>query len=460
MFTPEWYLALACQGCVALAAVLVAVTVARIPLSTALLGALFFNSIPVMRAPGFRTELFIHDLVLPLMLLLLAVRFARMPRGGLFLIATLAIFLWPLIGVLIGLSYRAGGYSWVAFIYRRFGLLLFLLVGAAALPKLRVRDLFDTYVLVWIGMAIVGLFQYFGFINVDFSLADVSGESIIESGTAQRGFLGLRRNATGIISAVMLAYCLAHFLLARDIGLVRAVIYALAVPLSVAVLLFCGSRTGLAAALGGIGYLGLAMLPRVRHLRPGRAVVLGTLVAASVLYVVAPAFTTVRERLEEVRRGAGALGGRLEVHMKILEYSVDHAEAAVIGMGFGSAVFKERLSVRLSHAHSEYFEVLWCSGWPGLILYLALIYRLFTGIKPRPGPELDVLSIATRAMFVVGLVAGLAVGNLLFSSPSLLAYRTCMLLFYGAAYRRGRERAAEARAARTLAGPSYEPAVS
>jgi hypothetical protein len=452
VFTQQWYLALLGQGCIALAALFVAVTVLRIPARTALLGALFLNSIPVTTAPGFRTELFIHDLIMPILLLMVVIRFARMPRG-IFGIALVAIFLWPLVGVLLGLTYRAGGYSWITFLYRRFGLLVFLLAGAAAFRDLRVRDLFDTYVLVWIGMAVVGLAQYFGLINVDFVLTDIEGESIVESAAAQRGFLGLHRNTTGILSALMLAYCVTHLVLARRVGSARTIAYASAIPLTVGVLLFSGSRTGALASLAGVGYVCLAALPHVRQVRAGRVVVLGIIAAAAVLYVVTPALTTVRTRLD-IQGGAGALATRTEIQKKVLEYTVKHAEAGLAGMGFGTGPFRVHLGTSLSHAHSEYMQVLWCSGWPGLILYLLFVYRVFSGMKPRHGAEPDVSAIATRGMFVAGLVAGLTVGNLLVSAPYLYTYGMCMLLVYGAAYRRGRRRAAEARAAPILATPA------
>ena len=325
---------------------------------------------------------------------------------------------------------------------------------------MKVRDLIDMFAILWIGKAIVGLMQYFGLINVDFVLTDVvGGESIVEGGKAQRGFLGLRRGTVGIFSSAILAYCVAQLLLGRRLGAVRVTLYTLAISLSAVVVLFSGSRTGAIACLSGVTYVSLVAFRYLRHVRAGRLVVFGTLGAAVAVYLVAPAATVVQERLE-MRAGIGASHVRLEAQKKVFEHAVTHAEAGLLGMGRDSGQFRLFLGTPLYHPHSEYLEILWTSGFTGLLLYLLLLHRVYFGMKPEQRGSPDALCIGVRGMFVAGLVSGLAVGNLLGVSMSLATYGTFVLFLYGLLYGHCKRRDVRLRAAQPHSVSAAMQAVS
>jgi|GEM_PF-6718386 len=443
MYTHAWQNAVILQSLIAIGAVLIAVSVLRVRFGRALLAALLFNTLPVMKAPGFQSPVFVHDLLLPILVIVLLLRFSRVSHG-LLALALMTVFLWPIIGVLVTVTQGATGHGYLTYLYRRLDLVLFLAVGTTVVAPKMTNDVLDTFMIVWIGMAAVGLAQYFGVVDVDFVIKDpgsAAGDSILTDSAAQRGFMGLNRGAVGVWCSAVSAYCVAHLLLDRRPGSARVIIYTVATALTATVVLFSGSRTGAVACLAGVGYVAVVSLRHMRDLRTGRLMVFGTMAAAGAIYLIGPALSVVGKRLD-VQSAQGSLSSRLATQAKVIKYAFTHPEAALFGNGHDTFQFRTALNTRLTHPHSEYIETLWSAGLPGLALYLVLLITLYRGIRPS-GVGPDVLSIGSRGMFFAGCVAGLAVGNLTVTSPRLATYGITMVFVYGMLFAARRRSASE-----------------
>ena len=237
----------------------------------------------------------------------------------------------------------------------------------------------------------------------------------------------------------MMAYCSTHLFLDRRLGGAKFTIYVLAAVLSAVVILFSGSRTGAVACAAGMGYVGLKALRLIRHARIGRITVFAAIGGGIALYFLVPALVTVSERME-TGIGGDSFQARVRSQTETVKYVLSHAQASLIGMGHDPAKFHARVGL-LSHTHSEYVQVLWNSGVPGLLLYLLFMYRLYVGLRSRAGPQPDVMGIAAQAMLFVGLVVGLTIGNLMITGDRLAAYGMMTMFVFGHVY--GRSRAKE-----------------
>lgn len=434
MFSSEWRLALECQAIIAVVAVITATRMLRIPFRTALLAGLLFNSIPITRVPGYATPLFVHDCVVPLVAVLMLL--GRPTRvGGIFWLAAIALFLWPAIGALVGVASGTQTSAWITFLYRRFGFWVFFGVGVGMIPRrLRAQDFLDTCMVIWIGTATLGMLQFLGLIDVDFLASDdaLRGVSIAESTAAQKGFMGLNRGAVGVWGSAVIAYCASRLMLASRLGFARSAVYTTAVTLTAVVVLFSGSRTGAVACAAAGGYVGLKVVSQLRRARLARLVLFGAVGAIAGQQLLAPGLTAVSQRVGTLKSFGTlqALQSRLEVQGDTIRQVLRDGRSALLGMGADMALFK-RLVGKLSHPHSEYILALWQTGVPGLLLYLLFLALLFSRMHARSRDDPDGVYLAGETMLVAGMVAGLAVGNILTVAGRLAPFGMTMLFVFG-----------------------------
>ncbi len=441
MFSPEWKLALAIYLLTCPLAYIFATKVLHVPKQAALLAVLLFNAIPIANPPGAKTNLFIHDLVLPAVLFLVVTRADPRLKKFAFL-PIIAIFVYPALSTLVGaLLNDFERNAWMVFIFRRLAAVTFLLAGLFGVWRwASARGFFDTCVVIWIVLAICGILQANQLIDVDFraDTLDIGKVSILESKTAQRGFMGLNRGAVGLWGGCVLNYCLASCVLSMNFRTIRVLTYAVAVMLSLVVIFYAGSRTGMLACFVGTVY----SLSRMIHLKApvnaGRTMLLTFVGAVAVALFMVPAAEVILSRFEE-RGGVSSRSfqGRLVVQRKTVQHAFTDGRAAAIGMGGGFLELfpktmrrigrgKDRF-VEAKHPHSEYLEVLWEAGILGLVLYLVMIYRFWKVIAYSSNS----LSFVASGMFIVGVVAGLAVGNFMVTTDRLATYSCTFLFFYG-----------------------------
>ncbi len=436
MGTPQWALALTFQIAIAVIGVVVAVLVLHVRFRTAVLAALLFNSIQIAEPPGFETSLFIHDFLLPFLLIYLLFHLSKTDNKFV-LFAAFAIFLLYLPGTLLGSWLNLGvKYGWVTFLYRRFGSLVFLLLGVTGILRgVRANEFLETCVVLWIGMATVGLMQFLGFVEVDYLVRDDTflGATIMQSTAAQKGFLGLNRGAVGLWGATISTYCVAILVLDSNLGVRRFVIYTLAASLSYAVILFSGSRTGLLASVGALVFLGLRAMLMLKYVKAIRVVAFGILGISLLFFLVAPGAKVVLDRLEGVSTlQPGLVQDRVRTQLNTIRFVVTNPRAATMGMGGGAGHIQFKASVEgLSQPHNEYLQVLWESGILGLVFYLLLLWKLYFGMKPATPGYRSVLGIAVQSAFVAGMIAALAIGNFMITDARLATYGMVMLFIYG-----------------------------
>ncbi|MCK4624954.1 MAG: O-antigen ligase family protein [Phycisphaerae bacterium] len=436
MGTPQWASALIFQIGIAVIGVIVAVLVLRVRFHTAALAALLFNSITIAKPPGFETPLFIHDFLLPILLIYLLFRLSKTDNKFV-LFAAFAIFLLHLPGTVLGSWLNIGvKYGWVSFLYRRLGSLVFLLLGVTGiLRRVRANEFLETCVVLWIGMAAVGLMQFLGFVEVNYLVRDDTflGATIMQSTAAQKGFLGLNRGAVGLWGATISTYCVAILVLDSNLGVRRFVIYTLAASLSYAVILFSGSRTGLLASAGAIVFLGLRAMLMLKYVKAIRVVAFGILGISLLFFLVMPGARVVLGRLEGISTFQPELvQNRVRTQLNTIRFVVTNLRAATMGMGGGAGYIQFKASVGgLSQPHNEYLQILWESGIVGLVLYLFLLWKLYFGMKPATPGCRSVLGIAAQSAFVSGMIAALAVGNFMITDARLATYGMVMLFIYG-----------------------------
>ncbi|MCH7720601.1 MAG: PAS domain S-box protein [Planctomycetes bacterium] len=273
-----------------------------------------------------------------------------------------------------------------------------------------------------------------GLIDVDFLARDdaLRGATIAESTAAQRGFMGLNRGAVGVWGSAVIAYCASRLMLASRLGIARSVVYTMAVTLTAVVVLFSGSRTGTVACAAAGGYVGLKVVSQLRRARLARLILFGAVGAIAGQQLLAPGLTMVSQRVGTLKSFGTlqSLQSRLEVQGDTIRQVLRDGRSALLGMGADMALFK-RLVGKLSHPHSEYILALWQTGVPGLLLYLLFLALLFSRMHARSRDDPDAIYLAGEAMLVAGMVAGLAVGNILTVAGRLAPFGMTMLFVFG-----------------------------
>jgi O-antigen ligase len=438
------------QLAIAVLAITIATRFLGASLPSALLAAFLFNAVPLPSvSQGVQTPLFVHDLFVPFLLFVALVR-GRFPRDRVLWVAAWAAVLWPAVGTVATALARGGVSEWLAFLFRRLGFVLFFATGLAGLPGVRVRAFMDTCVLVWIGMATMGILQYAGLTNTDiaYSGADVAlPQSLLETAEAMRGFMGLNRGAVGVWGSAVAAYSVSMLALAGEGSLRYRTVYWCGTGLSLAVIAGSGSRTGAVAVAGGLGFVAVRLVMSPLRRRALRVLGLAGIGLAGVIFVadVLDADTVVR------RFGAGRATlesgeQRAAVQGAAVSYVFSDPMATLVGMGQSTQQFSDLVGSRfsLAHTHSEYVEILWQAGLPGLALYCLLVFGIYTRMRTPRDPAAFPLALAGQAMLVSGAVSGFAVGSFFISSSRLATYSLLIAFVYGCVIRERREWAQQA----------------
>ncbi len=426
-----YLLALLLQLGIAVLAVLLACLVLRIPFATALLGVALCNALPLPSIFAFNTPIFLHDLLIPVLIVFLLVRRGR-PIPWVYWFGVAAVFLWPLIGTCLLAATGAQENEWIVFIVRRFNFIILFLAGIRGIfPELKARDLLDVVTLIWIGMAIVGLLQAAGLVNVDVLGMNLDDEM---TNLSMRGFLGLNRGAVGTWGAMVAAYAGAALLASPTLHTLQRWLYYTAICLTLLVIFFTGSRTGLVAVALSLCYiLARALLAPGLRARIGR--VMPLVMAFVILVLIVSSFTNIVNRFMPSEWTLDESGAdRVSVQQETLQYVLSDPRALMVGMGTSTSQFVTLVGQRdtnLTHPHSEYFETLWESGLPGLILYLAFIGILFSRMRLIRGAPTLTIALAGQGILVAGLVTGVAVGNIMITSFRLAPFSLLMAFVYG-----------------------------
>jgi hypothetical protein len=438
VYTPELILALQCQAAVIGLTMLIGTFVLRVPWQATVWAGLLFNSLPITAPPGYDTPIFIHDCLVPVLAFITLIGCGWTKDRVIWLVVAAAL-VWPMTGSLAAFGLGDDSNQWIAFAARRIGFVIFFVVGISGLlPTVRAGQFLDCCALAWILMLVPALLQYFGLIDTDIHpLEDVElrGASIWESAAAQRGFLGLNRGAVGVWGSAIASYCLVNFFLHQQPGRARWILYIVGTVFSYVVILFSGTRTGLLAAVGGALFVCVRLFFVRSQVRTRRIVAFGCLAAVAGIYLLGPVVAQIAERFSVESAALGTGQSRLGVQAQTLHYMMQDARASLIGMGPSPIQFYDRVGQNaqdsLQHPHSEFVEVLWQSGVPGLLLYLTMLGAIFCGIAVPRALPFHLESLAGQSMLVAGMISGLAVGNIMITSPRLATFGLLMAFVYG-----------------------------
>jgi hypothetical protein len=439
VYSNEWWLALVALLIIGLGTIAGARRVFKVPYSAAILAVGLTIPLPLMRVPGFETPIIVQDLVAISLAIGLLFRPVWRKEPTLALVA-IAVLGWPFVSTVVGVFGSADpGLGWVVHIYRR--VLIVVLFAAAVWGVYRrvyAIDFLDSVVISWIGMAAVGTLQYLGLFSVDiYGTApwQQGAISVMESTQAQRGFLGLNRGAVGVWGSGIAAYSLARLFTRRQLTAGPLVIYSTAITLSLVVILFSGSRTGLLALaiascyVLGVGQIGASKLGLVRM----GVVLLSGLLAAYLLVI--PGSTVVGSRLTGLAdlSTVESVTARADIQRATIRRVGSDAGSLLWGHGPDPREFRARVDERFGHPHSEYVQILWESGLVGLLLYLSLITVLF-GRSNSVRNDYS-FALGTRAILIAGLVTGTGVGFLMITGERLAPYGMMLFFAYGLVFR-------------------------
>lgn len=438
MYTPELILALECQAAVLVLTTLLGTFVLRVPWLAALWAGLLFNSLPITSPPGYDSPMFLHDFAVPV-LAVLTLLSGAWTRDKLIWLVVVTALVWPMTGSLVAVSLGEDDNQWLAFAVRRSGFIIFFVVGLSGLfPRIRAVQFLDCCVLAWVLMLVPAMLQYFGFIDTDIhplEEVELRGVSIWESAAAQRGFLGLNRGAVGVWGSAIASYCLVNFFLNQRPGLARWILYIVGAIFSYVVILFSGTRTGLLAAVGSALFVGLRLLLVRNQVRTPRLVAFGGVAALAGVFLLGPVVVRIAERFSVESAALGTGQSRVGVQAQTLSYLVQDVRGSMLGLGPSSVQFYDRVGQKtedlLQHPHSEFVQVLWQGGFPGLLLYLVMLGAIYFSIAvPRTSP-FHRHSLAGQSMLVAGMISGLAVGNIMITTARLATFGLLMAFVYG-----------------------------
>lgn len=430
MNTAEWVLALELHVLIGIAGTIFATVFLRIPLRTVLFAGLLCNSIPLARPPGFQTPMYACDMLVPFLAIVALMRFGRV-KSRLALVATVTLLAWPVfstfLNVLLGIDY----FTWVTFLYRRFGCLAFFLVGAsAAHSEDKTREFLDACAVFWLGLTAAGIGQYMGLFSVDF-VADAGSRNLVitESFKAQRGFMGLVRGSVGIWGATFATFCVSQMFLSQRPGILRLTLYGATVAMTYTVVLFSGSRTGALACLAGLGFICFHVALRIKRVALVRILVFALAAGGLLAYLLSPALHVIGERFRQAQSVGvvSAAAGRFETQLEAIRILTQDPRAGAIGLGGGLTNFKFLVG-GLSHPHNEIIQVAWETGLPGAVIYGVFLILIFVGVRTRNHESVDALGIAGQGFLIAGTVCGLSVGYIMITSTRLATFG--MLMFY------------------------------
>ncbi len=438
MYTPELILALQCQAAVLLLTVLIGTLVLRVPWEAALWAGLLFNSLPVTSPPGYDSPLFIHDLLIPVLAVSTLVGRAWTRDRLVWLVIATAL-VWPMTGSLLALGLGEDSNHWIVLGARRVGFILFFVVGLSRIfPGVRAAHFLDCCVLAWVLMLVPAMLQYFGFIDTDIhplEEVELRGVSIWESAAAQRGFLGLNRGAVGVWGSAVASYCLVNFFLNRRPSRARWILYIVGAVFSYVVILFSGTRTGLLAAVGSGLFICVKLFFVRNQVGTPRIVAFGSVAALAGIYLLGPVVTRIAERFSVESATMGTGQSRVGVQSQTIGYVIGDLRASLVGMGPSPSLFYDKVGFKtedlLQHPHSEFVEVLWQGGFPGLLLYLLMLGAIYCAIGVSRASPFYLYSLAGQSMLVAGMVSGIAVGNIMITTPRLATFGLLMAFVYG-----------------------------
>jgi hypothetical protein len=433
--TGQYLLFVAAQGAVATAGALAARWWFGASLATALSAALLFNAVPLPIIPGLKTSLFVHDLAVPCIALRWLVSGKR-SRDPLLWLAATAALIWPVIGTTLNWIHVDSITEGLEFLYRRLGFVVLFGAGVAGVyGRVNLRSFLNTCVAIWLGMCVMGYAQYAGLVDTDI-WASVEDEfrqmSIAESVAAARGFMGLNRGAVGVWGSAVCAYCVGSLAFVERLTGRYYVLYYAGAMGSASVVFLSGSRTGVIAVIGAAALVAVrtvAFRPRALIARFGVLGIVAVAVAAVAMARVDLTKIAARYAFESSTLETGEY--RAGVQRDAIAFILDHPRALLVGMGQSTEQFVTLVGDphHLAHTHSEYIEVMWQAGLPGLSLYLGFLWLLYRRLGIRRSAD----GLSVQAMLVAGLVCGLAVGNVFISSARLASFGLLTACVYGSA---------------------------
>lgn len=435
MYTAQWYLALEFQIVITVIAFILGKIVFKVSWHGMLIAGLLCFSVPVATPPGFETFLLPADFALPILFILAIVTPKASDRRLVWAFAV-ALLLWPIFGTLLHAATTAIGKGWITFLYRRLLLVCLFYLGATGrFKKAKGIDIVHGVMIIWTGMAIIGVFQGFGLVDVDFAVRTAGwmdrGSILETTATAQRGFLGLDRGAVGTYGAGMIAIAASLFFFEPKLSKFELILYFSCIVLSGLVIFLSGSRTGLLAAGGGLAYVTFVSLKSLGRARIARVVAAAVFVMPIVIYKFADVLSVSLEtRVSSEGLVAESLEGRLGRQFNTLNHAVFNFRGAVFGFGGASLGYTESV-LGLSKPHNEYMQHLQEGGWIGLFSYLFLMLIIFRRLSPRVGPDLAVYGVVGRAALLSGMICGLSTAFLTFTSENRIIYAMVIAFILG-----------------------------
>lgn len=311
------------------------------------------------------------------------------------------------------------------YIYRRIALFVLILLANKFGGLISVRNLFNSAAVFWLLISCVGLLHYSGTLLLPSYIEEVDDSnvqgSVFDNYHLVRGFLSFNRGALGLYGATFIVFSFGS-LMTKNVDRHKVfyyTVYILVIITSILNIIFSGTRTGVFVSAFVLVFLYVKVSLVSKKLNLATLVMFFLIGALGVF-----ALTNISNDRFSKMDSDDSLESRFIVQEAVLDTSLEDPFTFVFGNGIRP--FNKVNVLGFTHPHSEYFEILYLTGWPSLILYLLLIYSLYDVFKRKEGVENSIYI----AVLLNGCIFGLVIGHFLIYGPRLSSYGSFIFFIY------------------------------
>ncbi|MBB5350829.1 hypothetical protein HNR46_001063 [Haloferula luteola] len=400
-----------------------------------IVAVLMMFPMPLSEVVGFHFPVFISDLVPFLLFIVFYRRFpANIFNDRVSQIAFLLLIVIPFTSVGASLIVQnADDSRHYLYLYRKAAAFGFIYIAARNYRDINPIHIIKVGCIFWAFISLMGLLNYLGIYSLPSYIEekddDVKG-SAFESYKLVRGFLAYNRGAIGLYGCIFIVFVFCKLVILKvspDPKWIK-IVYVITALASMLNIIFSGTRTGVI-----VGAFVLCVL-FFQYSWERKTISIG---AIAILAVLAISGYFVLSHLSQNRftqiESDNSLNARTVIQRIAIEHSFSNVGSFLIGNGIRP--FAKINPAGFTHAHSEYFDILYLNGWFALVFYISLSVIFWFSF----GRNQETRYIL-RGILMVGAIFGLTIGHYMVTEPRLASLSHFLLFCYSLAYFRNKNR--------------------